>query len=171
MPPVLKLVHDDFPLQAEHSQLAITRDHRSIARQKVVEKTAVEAKGATEKVVAVPVSPTGISRHMDWYAKNRRLPPLIAGFFDTHWRSYALQCSLAYGEDSQSCRAAVKAMADLAWSVQPKYDSLSRRRLIELIPQLYQQLQDGLESVGVGSAEHDAFFAALAKLHQAALNP
>ena len=113
------------------------------------------------------------SRRVDWYAKRRGLPPLIAGFLDTHWRSYLLRSLTVEGEDGQDYCDAVKAMTDLAWSVRPKRDSLSRRRLIMLIPELYQRLHVGLESLslGSGSTVHDGFFAELAKLHQTVLNP
>jgi hypothetical protein len=146
--------------------------HQANAQRTAVKKSATTAK-STSRVVTLPVPSVSVSRHIDWYAKKRRLPTLIADFIDIHWRSYLLGCFLKGGEENESFRNAVSAMKDLAWSVRPKKDSLSRRRLVALIPQLYQQLHTGLESVGLGSgtSEHDTFFAELAKLHQAALNP
>ena len=124
-------------------------------------------------VVALPVPSASVARHVDWYVEKRHLPTQIADFLDTHWRSYLLQCLLKGGEGNERFRSAVKTMKDLAWSVRPKKEPLSRRRLVALIPHLYEQLHLGLESLGLGSgaSEHDAFFGELARLHQTALNP
>jgi len=131
------------------------------------------AKDFTTRKIPLSVPETNISWRFDWYVKGRGLPPVIADFLDTHWRSYALRCLLRDGHDSESYRAAVKAMKELAWSVRPQQHALSRRRLVDLIPQLYQQLHVGLVTLGLGqgTAEHNVFFGELAKLHQAALNP
>lgn len=146
------------------------------APEQATRKTTSEAdvaKNITPRMIPCPGPETSISRRIDWYVKGRGLPPLIADFLDTYWRSYAVQCFLRDGQDSESYREAVKAIKELAWSVRPQQHSLSRRRLINLIPHLYQRLHDGLVTLGLGrgTAEHDIFFAELTKLHREALNP
>lgn len=168
---------DDFCIQNEDSGSAKKCSRPAIGLWNEVETPAVAAQDVAARVVTFQTPRTDISqrieRRIDWYAKNRRLPPLIADFIDTHWRSYALRCFLIEGEDSEVFREAIEAMKDLAWSVRLKKDPLSRRRLVELIPRLYQRLHVGLEflELGVGTLEHDAFFADLVGLHKDALNP
>ena len=162
---------DRFVSQSEHSKPATTRNHQGVARLNLVEKPKVAVTNAATQAAELQESQAGISRHVDSYAKKRGLPPLIATFLNTHWRSYLVQSYLVDGEDSESWREGIKAMKDLVWSVRPKKDPLSRRRVIAMIPQLYQRLHVGLDSMGLSAAEHDAFFAELPKLHQAALNP
>jgi len=155
----------------ERERAAEKTDHKKMIRKEAGAKPGTTAAGTASKVSALPVLPERIARQIDWYANKRGLPPLIAHFLDMHWRAYLLRSCLVDGHDSKTCRKAIKAIKDLAWSVQPKEHWLSRRRLIELIPQLHEQLHVGLKSVGVSAAEHDAFFAALARLHHAALHP
>lgn len=162
---------DRFVSQSEHSKPATKRNHQGAARLHLIEKQEVAVTNAATQAAELQESQAGISRHVNRYAKKRGLPPLIASFLNTHWRSYLLQSHLVDGEDSQNWREGVKAMKDLAWSVRPKKDPISRRRVIAMIPQLYQRLHVGLESMGLSATEHDAFFAELSKLHQAALNP
>ncbi len=111
-----------------------------------------------------------ISRHIDRYVENKDLPPAIARFIDTRWRFYTLRfCALA-DKDSDNWRKTLKTMNDLAWSVRPKKNEVSRRRLIEMIPVLYEQISFGLEFIAASQTEREAFFAALVDLHNAALN-
>lgn len=116
----------------------------------------------------------GVSRRIDWYAKARYFAPPIARFLDTHWRAYIVMKCERRGEFDASCRGcrdAIQTMKNLAWSVRPKKDDVSRRRLISLIPGLHEQLYSGLVFVGVEEREQDEFFVALARLHQEALYP
>lgn len=163
---------DGFPFQAESSQSPLRPKPAVVLSGKVAQRSRIASKDAVASVVAFPVPQSGVSRHIDWYVQGRRLPTLIADFLDTHWRLYTVRCCLIDGEESESYRETLNAMKDLAWSVRPKRDPLNRRRLVALIPQLYQRLHVGLESLGfgTGTTQHDVFFAELAKLHQAALH-
>jgi len=111
-----------------------------------------------------------ISRHMDRYVKDHSLPLVISRFIERYWRLYALR-SCAVAQDANRWRNILKTMNDLAWSVRPKRDEVSRRRLIAMIPGLYEQLHAGLEFLGTTERDHDAFFTALVEEHNRALHP
>jgi hypothetical protein len=60
-------------------------------------------------------------------------------------------------------------MNDLLWSLTPKTDKDERRKLIELLPRLLNQLDSGINSLGLGKEVRDAFFSDLVKSHAVAV--
>lgn len=111
-----------------------------------------------------------VSRHFDRHTGDQPLPPLIARFLDTHWRSYMAKIYFLQGERSQAWRTALENTENLTWSLQPKRDDESRRRLYALLPELFQWVHSVLKSARVAVPEEDAFFAELARLQVAALH-
>jgi hypothetical protein len=99
------------------------------------------------------------------------LPPLIARFLEKHWRAALMRVHVIEGEHSQSWTDLLASTEDLVWSVLPKTDEESRKKLFALLPGLLRRLHAGLESLGLPAADEDAFFAELAKLHVTALHP
>lgn len=125
------------------------------------------------EVTELPVSADDgravVSRYLGFCTKDKPLPPLIAGFLATHWRTYMANLYAGEGEQSEAWSIALQNTVKLVWSVQPKPDDRSRQRLYKLIPELFSWVHQVLDAQ-VSVAEEDRFFAELAKLHAAALN-
>jgi len=111
-----------------------------------------------------------VSRLIDRYTADRQLAPLIVRFLDTHWRSYMKQLFDRVGEKSDTWRTALTNTLNLIWSLQPKKDDESRRRLYELLPELFHWIHAVLKSQQVSVPEEDVFFAELASIQVAALS-
>jgi len=160
----------DFLPVPEGSPRATQTARRAGAFKKSAEQTTRSKRQAPRQHTEQQEFFASLNRHIDRYAGNKELPPAIANFIDRQWRSYVSRfCALA-DRESDNWRQALKTMNDLAWSVRPKTNQVSRRRLIEMIPELYQQLDGGLEFIGSKQTDRDAFFATLVALHNAALN-
>jgi len=111
-----------------------------------------------------------VSRYLRICAKDKWLPPAIARFLDTYWRSYMANLYVSEGERSEAWSRALENTVKLVWSVQPKTDDKGRRRLYGLMPELLQWLHQVLDTLEVPVPEEDRFFAELAQLHAAALS-
>jgi hypothetical protein len=111
-----------------------------------------------------------VSDQLDRFT-HQLLPPLIARFLEKHWRAALMRVHVIEGEHSQSWSDLLGSTEDLVWSVLPKTDDESRKKLFALLPGLLRRLHAGLDSLGLPAAEEDAFFAELAKLHVTALHP
>jgi hypothetical protein len=111
-----------------------------------------------------------VSDQLDRFT-HQLLPPLIARFLEKHWRAALMRVHVIEGQHSQSWSDLLGSTEDLVWSVLPKTDEESRKKLFVLLPGLLRRLHAGLESLGLPAAEEDAFFAELAKLHVTALHP
>jgi len=158
---------------SEHpTKTAVSQIGQGTLRQdQKISGTAKALKAATE-AADNQVTLALVSQYIDRPITSYRLPPLITHFLSTHWRSHLAKAHLASGgSESRRWLEAIKTMEDLIWSVHPKKDVAPRRRLFALLPQLYQRLHAGLESLGLDKTEQDSFFAELAKLHQTALHP
>lgn len=112
-----------------------------------------------------------VSTLLDRLCADRLLPELVTSFLDRHWRPYLMWLHLVHGDDRRRCAAVVAMTEELIWSLQPKSDAASRKRLYGLLPRLYKGLHAGLEVAGVGVSEQDDFFADLARLHAGSLSP
>jgi hypothetical protein len=112
-----------------------------------------------------------VSRHLEHQVNKHRVPSTIARFLDTYWRSYMTQLCVTVGEQSEAWRKALENTENLTWSLQPKRDDASRKRLYVILPGLFQWVHTVLKSQGVATEEEDLFFSGLSRLQVAALNP
>ena len=97
------------------------------------------------------------------------LPALLDEFLTEHWVGVLQAIAAKENTDESAWNAAKQTMADLAWSIEPKKAPADRLRLVSLLPQLLGQLNKGLDSITIDSAQRNAFLDALMKLHSAAL--
>ncbi|WP_295584312.1 DUF1631 domain-containing protein [uncultured Lamprocystis sp.] len=99
----------------------------------------------------------------------RGVPALVAEFLDCHWRLVLTRTYVRSGGEGAPWVAALAALDDLIWSVQPKRGAAERNRLLTLLPDLLKRLRTAIEAVGRNDA-WDPFFGQLIKLHVAALH-
>ena len=111
-----------------------------------------------------------VSEVLDRFRQDQPLPEEIARFFAQYWESYLAILYQKEGVEGRGWLQALEDTAALIWSVQPKRHAGSRKRLVQMLPTLQQRLYVGLESIGVGIREVNAFFAELSRLQQASLN-
>ncbi len=97
------------------------------------------------------------------------VPPLIDAFLNEYWVDVLRNISVKNNDNEAEWKAANDAMADLAWSVEPKKNPADRLKLISLLPKLLAQLNKGLDSVAAPVERRTAFFDGLVKFHSAAL--
>lgn len=93
----------------------------------------------------------------------------IRDFLFSHWERVLTHHYLAQGENGEGWRQAVAAMDDLIWSVRPKLDAAERKRLVERLPRLLKQLEQGLSVIGGSPELRDQFFTGLVKCHAEAV--
>jgi len=99
----------------------------------------------------------------------RGVPALVAEFLDRHWRLVLTNTYVRSGGEGAPWVAALAALDELIWSVQPKRGAAERTRLLTLLPDLLKRLRTAIEAVGRNDA-WDPFFGQLIKLHVAALH-
>ncbi len=100
---------------------------------------------------------------------DQTMPAPIHEFLRSHWEHRLVQVHAGAGETSPEWAQAVATMNELIWSLVPKTDKDERRKLINLLPHLLKRLDAGIQALGVGSGDRDAFFSDLVKCHAAAV--
>lgn len=98
------------------------------------------------------------------------VPELIRNFLGGYWRGVLLLNFIKEGEGSVPWKRSLVFMDNLIWSVEPKLDALERARVIKVLPNLLQVLQDGMEKVSMPSNERHHFLAQLAGYHARIMN-
>ena len=96
---------------------------------------------------------------------NRNVPDLIRDFLNEPWMEVMKIIGLRDGCEGVAWDAAVKLADDLIWSVQPKIVVKERQRLLALIPELLQALQEGLMLIYYEQQDIDMFFEKLERIH------
>ena len=97
------------------------------------------------------------------------IPLAIRDFIVRHWQRLLAEINQKQGSEGASWKIAVSTMANLVWSVEPKFDPIERGKLVALIPSLLKELNMGADSLGVPQDERELFFATLAPCHTLAL--
>jgi hypothetical protein len=92
-------------------------------------------------------------------------PEVIHAWLQTCWEPWLAALHLEAGVDSPAWAAALSNLDDLVWSVQPKLDSVDRRRFLETLPGLLKRLDADLLAMRLSTAEHGHFFADLVTCH------
>ncbi|HSJ47205.1 MAG TPA: DUF1631 domain-containing protein [Gammaproteobacteria bacterium] len=98
------------------------------------------------------------------------VPDLIRDFLGSYWRGVLLLNFIKEGEGSVPWKRSLVFMDNLIWSVEPKPDAQERARVIKVLPNLLQVLQDGMEKVSMPSNERHHFLAQLAGYHARIMN-
>lgn len=98
------------------------------------------------------------------------VPDLIRDFLGSYWRGVLLLNFIKEGEGSVPWKRSLVFMDNLIWSVEPKPDAQERARVIKVLPNQLQVLQDGMERVSMPSNERHHFLAQLAGYHARIMN-
>jgi hypothetical protein len=98
-------------------------------------------------------------------AERAWVPDAVRAMLEDVWvRALAAAC-VEHGEGSATWVSMLATADELLWSVEPKARAEDRRRLVNGIPALIRDIQQGMARAGVGSEMRDAFFGALVDCH------
>jgi hypothetical protein len=74
--------------------------------------------------------------------------------------------ALRNGQDSDEWRAALKLVDEILWSVIPKTSAEERKQLTEKLPQLYQEIREGLNLIGDPEINSNSLLEELSAYHR-----
>jgi hypothetical protein len=97
------------------------------------------------------------------------VPYAIRDFIVRYWQRLLADIHLKSGPDGSAWKIAVSTMANLVWSVEPKFDPVERASLVGLLPSLLKELNMAADSLDMPGDERELFFATLVPCHTLAL--
>lgn len=97
------------------------------------------------------------------------LPESIVEFMTTIWQQVLLHVYAYEGERSALWQASLKTMHDLMWSVTPKLNTEDRLTLVAMLPELLNQLRDGMSLIQIESSRREIIFSGLVACHAVAV--
>ena len=96
-------------------------------------------------------------------------PPCVMDFLRGPWRQVLCHIAECEGTTTPAWQAAADVVEQLLWSISPKSDDLSRKRLVEMVPPLLASIEEGLMLVSFLHTAKEVFFSELEQLHLRAL--
>ncbi|MCW9059947.1 MAG: DUF1631 domain-containing protein [Gammaproteobacteria bacterium] len=164
---ILNEYNDDIGLFAE-----VLRDFESFLgqeQQAAARRAEVSAQLAQsrERLLAAKEE---VKREVRSRIERPGIPEQVRDFLGSYWRGVLLLNHIKEGEGSVAWKRSLVFMDNLIWSVQPKTDAQERARVIKVLPNLLQVLQDGMEKVSMPSNERHHFLAQLAGFHARIMN-
>lgn len=97
------------------------------------------------------------------------LPEIIRNFLVEQWQPVLIHVVLLPENADEAWRNTVQAADDLIWSVLPKVGVEERLRLVNMLPKLLKQLEQGTQDAGVERSRREAFFTDLVQAHAQAI--
>lgn len=104
-----------------------------------------------------------------WTARDE-LPEFIRAFLRSTWRNTLLVTMHRYGENSREWAVRVQTVNNLLWSITPKKTAKGGRLLVEMIPEILDEIREGMELASAHPHTIDAFFRDLAQCHAKTVN-
>lgn len=98
-------------------------------------------------------------------AEHPEHPQDIRIFLTHHWSQLLLVSYIRDGAQSEAWDQALGTMKRLLWSVTPKADPDERSKLAEVLPELLNFLNEGIERIGMRRDDRDELVAVLASHH------
>ena len=90
---------------------------------------------------------------------------VVSLFVDKVWKKVLIKAHAQYGSESEQWDKHVKTLEQLIWSVKVSASPQHRKDLIDALPSLNQQLQDGLRTVSYNPYEVAALLNSINQLH------
>lgn len=97
------------------------------------------------------------------------LPDSIVEFMTTIWQQVMLHVYAYHGEQSPVWQSSLKTMQDLIWSVTPKLNTEDRLTLVAMLPELLNQLRDGMNLIQIEPSRREIIFSGLVACHAVAV--
>lgn len=165
-----KFVLDDLTI-LYHALLAEVGGHMPATQSNPV---AAEKNSPTEiseppTVIATPAVTHDIGTPIEKKLHGRKLPDAIHQFLFTVWSEVLVQVKTQKGTDSPAWSGAMQVIDDLAAVTQFKQTPQHSARLLEIIPRLLCNLQNGLSLVTYEKQKKEQLFNQLLTLHAHAI--
>ncbi len=136
-------------------------------RAQVAEKRTTEATEGKQRLQqARRIASDIIENHLG----TRKLPSIVAEILSKPWANVLVLTCLRHGVESNEFDAAKAFVQKLIWSTEPKTDKASVSGLQAELPQLTQQLRNGLEMVAYHQDDIKKVFARLRALYRSMLD-
>jgi hypothetical protein len=85
------------------------------------------------------------------------------------WMAAVASVQRNEGEGSVQWHGLLRTMDDLLWSVEPKVSADDRKRLINMLPAMLRDIQEGMQRAGMPQEGRDAFLGLLVDCHSQAV--
>ena len=102
---------------------------------------------------------------------NTEVPEPLKVFITTRWAEVLTATGERFTTDSAQWKSALSVIDNLLWSIQPKVDQTERKLLLMMIPQMLEEIEAGLELIGVEKTEYKNFNTILEQLHIESMRP
>ena len=95
----------------------------------------------------------------------KSLPGVVVTLLEQAWSNVLFLINLKEGEDNSQWQQALQVVDDLLWSVLPIEGAESRQKLLDMMPELLEQLRAGLTQISFDPFEMNQLFTDLEAIH------
>lgn len=163
---VLEDFENDVRLFAE-LLLDFSAHMKKIARrQELMEKRAMEKVRGEETLREVKVQ---VNKEIRSRTDAKELPSAVLLLLLQPWSDYLAFILLRYGDQSESWKKALGAVDQILWSVEAKQDIKDKARQLELLDDLLDVIEGGLETIGYDLSKGKKLIEALVSLQKMAM--
>ncbi|WP_440997685.1 DUF1631 family protein [Arhodomonas sp. SL1] len=99
------------------------------------------------------------------------VPPVVERLLGEAWFRVMFITAVREGEDSEAWQRQLRLMDELVWSVRPKREAGERQRMLQVMPQLLQDLREGLNGIMYNPHDMTELFRELEAEHLRCLDP
>ncbi|MHB1689177.1 MAG: DUF1631 family protein [Thiomonas sp.] len=139
---------------------------RRAAETRESERDAVEALRRAEFRTVLG---SALGRHVSSLLAHLDIDTYLKDFMRGPWTAVLVESVLRHGEDAEPTRNFKQAGSELLWSVQAKMGENQRKDLLQRLPGLVRQLEEGLTLINWSQDHRAAFFSALMRTHARAI--
>ncbi len=112
---------------------------------------------------------SALSRHVSSLLAHLDIDTYLKDFMRGPWTAVLVESVLRHGEAAEPTRNFKQAGSELLWSVQAKQGENQRKDLLQRLPNLVRQLEEGLTLINWSQDHRAAFFSALMRTHAQAI--
>jgi len=94
----------------------------------------------------------------------------VSTFLNEHWHALLVTTLMRDDQSTEAWQTQLDTMNLLIWSVRPKRTSAERRALVAKLPELLEQLQQGMDLLSIPQEDRDHFLGKLANCHSEAVS-
>jgi hypothetical protein len=132
-------------------------------KSRVVEKRSVDTAKGRERLREARQAVTREIIDRTW---NRSVPKVVESLLMGPWANLMVLTALRNGQDGEEWKKALAVVEDLLWSVTPKVSEAERRQVRQKLPEIQQELREGLNLIGDPEINSNAVLEELAAYHR-----
>lgn len=141
-----------------------------IAQQDAIETTMLKKVAAKFKQKEdLALASKWVEASLNTALQQHHFPQAVLDIIAGPWKQVMLKTYLNQGQDSDTWKSQLRFIEILDWSIQPKRVSMDRSKLASIIYHLVSTLRNGLDTIGVPTAEIEQTLAQLEPYHYASI--